>query len=103
MSAGSGQEIVGVALATSIVTDPVAPLKSAASVGVKLTERVWSLPACNTVPAAGVYVSMPGTDAVASSCVTERAVPKTIPAGLDQVIVGVALVTVKLPVALAAA
>ena len=59
------------------------------SVGVKVTERV-SVPAAGMLPAAGVYTNVPGTDAVALSCVEESVVPKVIFAGLFQVITGVA-------------
>ena|SRR5215468_3599274 len=47
-----------------------------------------------TVPAAGVYANVPGTDAVASSCVPLSAVPYVMSAGFAQVIVGVAFPTV---------
>jgi len=50
------------------------------------------------VPAAGVYVNVPGTLAVALSCVDDSAVPYTIPAGADQVRTGTAfVVTVSVP------
>jgi len=69
-------------------------------VGVKVACNVCPLPACKTVPAAGVYVNVPATLAVALSCVDESAVPYVIPAGADHVIVGEALATLSVPVAL---
>jgi len=72
----------------------------AVSVGVKDTERV-SVPAAGTVPAAGVYTNVPGTDAVALSWVALSAVPEEIAAGAGQVIVGVSLVTTSCTVAVA--
>jgi hypothetical protein len=44
------------------------------SVGVKVTESV-TVPADGTMPAAGVYTSVPGTDEVAFNWALERAVP----------------------------
>ena len=57
------------------------------SAGVKVTERV-SVPAAGILPGAGVYTSVPGTDAVAFNCVAESAVPCVMFAGLVHVITG---------------
>jgi len=43
-------------------------------VGVKVTDRAL-VPGVNTVPAAGLYTNVPGTDAVASSWVALSGVP----------------------------
>jgi len=48
---------VGVARFTVSVTPPEAPVKSAVSVGVKLTRSVWFCPAESTSPAAAVVPS----------------------------------------------
>ena len=45
------------------------------SVGVNVTVSVCAGPTESTVPAAGVYAKVPGTDAVAFSCVALNAVP----------------------------
>ena len=45
-------------------------------------------------PAAGVYTKLPGTEAVALSCVPLSAVPYVMSAGFAHVIIGVAFVTV---------
>jgi hypothetical protein len=66
--------VVLVALLTVIVVVSVAVVLSVVSVGVKVTESVC-VPAVSTVPAAGKYAKVPGTDAVASSCVLLSAVP----------------------------
>ena len=63
------------AFATESVTDFVAVAQFTLSVGVNVACNVCALPACSTVPAAGVYVNVPGTLAVALSCVDESAVP----------------------------
>ena len=44
------------------------------SVGVNVAESD-RLPACNTVPLAGLYTKAPGSFAVAFSCVGPKAVP----------------------------
>src|SRR4051812_645980 len=75
MSAGADQVIAGVAFSTLIATVFVAPLKFTASVGVKVTESVWPAPALSTLLAAGEYTNVPGTLAVALSCVAPSAVP----------------------------
>ena len=59
----------------------------------KVTERVWLFPRPRTVPAAGVYMKVPGIVVVASSCVPESGVPRVMSAGLAQVMTGVAWVT----------
>jgi hypothetical protein len=41
---------------------------------VNVTDNVWP-PAGRTVPAAGEYANVPGTDAVAFNCAAPRAVP----------------------------
>lgn len=69
------------------------------SVGVKVTESV-SVPAAGTVPTAGLYVKVPATDAVASNCVVDSAVPYEIAAGAAHVITGAAWVTFRLIVEL---
>src|ERR1700747_2318997 len=51
------------------------------------------MPAEGTVPAAGVYVRVPGTDEVAFSWAAERAVPYVMAAGVAQVITGATWVT----------
>jgi hypothetical protein len=64
---------------------------------VKRTERTCPGPEGKIVPAAGVYVKVPGTDAMASSCAGPRGVPEVMSAGSAQVIVGVAGLTVSVP------
>src|SRR5205085_752002 len=91
---------------TLIETSFVLPLKFAGSVGVNATCRFWPLPAPSTVPAAGVYTKLPGTGlplkvAVAFSCVPLSAVPYVMSAGFVQLIVGVALFTTRVAVAVA--
>jgi hypothetical protein len=49
-----------------------------------------------------VYTKLPGTFAVAFSCVAESAVPYVMPAGFAHVTVGVALSTVIVTVCVAA-
>ena len=63
-----------------------------AAVGVNVVDRVC-IPTVNTVPATGLYANVPGTLAVAFNCVPPSNVPWTTDAGLAHVIVGVALVT----------
>ena len=60
------------------------------SVGVKTTPSDWCWPGGSTVPAAGVYVKVPGTFAVALSWVAPSGVPSMTSAGLAQVMTGVA-------------
>jgi len=88
MAAGIAQVITGNPLLTISVTLAVAVVKSLASVGVNVTDRVCE-PAPSTVPAAGAYTKEPATLAIASSCVPLSAVPKLIAAGVAQVKVGV--------------
>ena len=52
------------------------------------------VPADRTVPTAGLYMKLPGTFAVASSCVALSAVPVAMAAGAVQVIAGAAWLTV---------
>jgi hypothetical protein len=54
------------------------------------------------VPIAGLYMKLPGTFAVAFSCVALRAVPVAMVPGAAQVITGVAWLTVICAVAVAA-
>jgi hypothetical protein len=61
---------------------------------VNVTDNVCAAPVDSTVPAAGVYANVPGTDAVAFNWEAPSGVPKVMPAGGTHVIVGVALVTV---------
>src|SRR5712691_4284307 len=72
---GAFQVIAGVPFATSIDTLVAAVLYVAPSVGVKTTESVCPLPAGSTLPTSGVYASVPGTFAVAFSCVPSSTVP----------------------------
>src|SRR5690242_15270768 len=65
-----------------------------------VVDKVW-LPALRTVPEAGVYTNVPGTDAVAFSCVLLKGVPYVIAEGVAHVIVGVACWTVTLNVEVA--
>ena len=58
------------------------------------------MPAAGTDPAAGMYVKVPATEAVASNCVTESAVPAAMLAGDDHVMTGTAWVTFRLVVEL---
>jgi hypothetical protein len=88
MAAGIAQVITGNPLLTISATLAVAVVKSFASVGVNVTDRVCE-PAPRTVPAVGAYTKEPATLAVASSCVRLSAVPKLIAAGVAQVKVGV--------------
>ena len=67
-----------------------------------VTDSVCPAPAVNTTPAAGVYTNVPGTLAVAFSCVALSAVPYAIAVSVGHVIVGVALSTVMSTVAVAA-
>jgi len=60
------------------------------------------VPAGRTVPAAGLYIKLPGTFAVAFSCVVLRAVPVAIEAGAAHVIAGVAWLTASCAEAVAA-
>jgi hypothetical protein len=60
---------------------------------VKATERTWPDPVGRTVPEGGVYVKVPGTEAVASSWAGPSGVPEVRSAGLGQVIDGVAFKT----------
>ena len=60
------------------------------------------VPAARTAPTAGLYMKVPGTFAVASNCVALRAVPGAMAAGVAQVIVGVAWLTVSCTEAVAA-
>ena len=103
MAVGVGQVMVGVVFGAAFTVNPtllVAVLKSVVSVGVNVTDSVW-LPAPGVVPAEGLYAKLPAVLAVASSCVALSAVPLVIAAGVGQLIVGVALLTVSatLPVA----
>ena len=66
----------------------------AVSVGVNVAVKVW-VPALGVVPLAGLYAIVPATLPVALSCVAESTVPKVIVLGVAQVIVGVALFTVR--------
>ena len=100
IGASAGHVIFGVALFTVNVLVAVAVVKSAVSVGVKVTESV-TVPALGIVPAAGVYWKVPGVDAVASNCVALKAVPAVIGASAGHVIFGVALFTVNVLVAVA--
>ena len=83
---------VGVAFVTESVTLAVAIVKLVASLGVKITDRVCE-PVGSTVPEAGVYANVPGTLAVALSCVSLSAVAYVIAAGVDQLIDGVLAAT----------
>src|SRR5882762_9599746 len=58
------------------------------SLGVKVAMSFWPLPAFRTVPAGGAYANVPGTFAVAFSCVPLSGVPYTSGAGLLQLITG---------------
>ena len=62
------------------------------SPGVKVVTR-FAVSAGSTVPATGLYTNVPATFAVASSCVLLRGVPCVMAAGVAQVIVGVAWLT----------
>ena len=61
--------------------------------GVKVTFRVL-LPTGRIVPTAGLYAKVPGTLAVAFSCVELRGVPDAMGAGVGHVTAGLALLTV---------
>src|SRR4030081_1098412 len=93
MSAGGGQGIVGGAFSTLSAAARGAGRELAASVGVNATESVCAAPALSTVPATGEYTNVPGTLAVAFSCVALSAVPNVMSAGAAHVIVGVAFST----------
>jgi len=76
IATGVGHVIIGVAWLT--VTHHGCCRRrviGAPSVGVKVTDKVWPAPAFRTIPAAGVYANVPGTLAVALSCVALSAVP----------------------------
>src|SRR6185436_11445082 len=94
MSAGVAQVMTGVAFRTSIATVFVAIVKFAASVGVKVTDSVCAAPAFRIVPASGLSTNVPGTLAVAFSCVALSAVPYVMSAGTVQLIVVLAFSTV---------
>src|SRR6266446_5138368 len=98
MSTGAGQMMVDAAFVTFTVAVAVAPVKFTASLGVKVTESVCD-PAVSTAPAAGEYVNVPGTLAVALSCVPSIAAPYTMATGAGQVMVDAALVTLTVAVA----
>src|ERR671923_79857 len=100
MSAGVAHVIVGVPFSTVRLTVAVAPVKFTASIGVKVTDSNCR-PALSTVPAAGVYVNVPGTLLVAFSCVPLNGVPYVISAGVGQVMVAVALTMFSITVAVA--
>src|SRR3954466_12848589 len=101
MSATVGHVIAGVAFSTLIVTVFVAVVKFTASVGVNVTDSVWFAPAFSTLLEAGEYTKLPGTLAVALSCVALRAVPYAMSAGVDHVIVTADLLTLIVVVAVA--
>jgi hypothetical protein len=63
------------------------------SVGVKVTLRLCPCPGSKTVPAGGVQVNVPATEAVAPSGSVPRSVPEMISEELAQVIVGFACKT----------
>jgi hypothetical protein len=69
-------------------------------VGVNVTLSVCC-PTPGTVPLAGEYAKVPATVEVAFSCVALSAVPYGMAAGVAQVIVGVALFTVSVTLAVA--
>ena len=71
------------------------------SVGENTAVSCW-VPAAKTAPAAGLYMKLPGTLAVASNCVALSAVPAAMGAGVAQVIVGAAWLTVSCTEAVAA-
>src|SRR5260370_35538820 len=54
------------------------------SSGVKVTDKVWPLPALRTVPEVGIYAKLPDTEAVALNWVPLSAVPYTMSAGVLQ-------------------
>ena len=75
MAAGRDHVMAGVAFRMLTKTLALVSLYVAASLGVKVTESLWALPAGSTVPSAGEYVNVPDTPAVAFSCVAPSAVP----------------------------
>lgn len=101
MAPGAAQEIVGDPLVTVSTTVAASVLKFVVSDGVKVTESVCG-PDKSIVPAAGVYRSVPGKLDEASSCEALSDVPYAIPAGVAQVIVGLALLTVSATLVVAA-
>ena len=102
MSAGVGQVIGGVAFVTVISTRRRRRGVVRASVGVNVTASVWPAAGASTVPAAGAYTNVPGTFAVAFSCVAleRRAVDDAGRRGL-QLIVGVVRVPATVTVVVA--
>ena len=74
MACGVAHVTDGIACETVKATVDVAELKSAVSVGVKVTDNGWD-PAFKTAPDAGVYANVPAVFALAFSCVLDRAVP----------------------------
>jgi hypothetical protein len=56
-------------------TDADADVYLVGSAGANVVDNVWADPALSRVPAAGVYVNVPATDAVAFSCESLNAVP----------------------------
>src|SRR5262245_49263211 len=71
-----GSGMVGVAGGSTVrATDVVAALKFTESAGVNVTDNNCAGPAYSTVPACGEYTNVPGTEAVALSCVALNAVP----------------------------
>jgi hypothetical protein len=73
---------------TANVTVAVIVSKWIVSVGTKTTDTVCG-PGHNKVPAAMLYLNVPGTFAVAFSCASPSRVPYEIAAGVGQVITGV--------------
>ena len=66
-----------------------------------MTDRLCVPCVASTVPSAGEYVNVPGTVAVASSCVADSDDPTVIAAGVGHVITGVAWFTTRETVAVA--
>jgi hypothetical protein len=99
IGAGDAQVRTGVTLPTVRFTLAVAGAKSVVLVGLKVTESV-SVPAAGTDPAGGRYVKVPATEAVASNCVADSAVPYAIDAAAAHVITGTAWVMFRLIVEL---
>jgi hypothetical protein len=71
---GFGHTITGVPFVTTRFTVAVAVVYAFVSVGVNINVRTF-VPRFSVAPAAGLYVNVPGTDAVAFNCAGLSAVP----------------------------
>ena len=101
MGAGAGHVTTGAARVMLMNTMRLAGRKFVGLSGVNCTRSGWALVTRNTVPAGGTNWNEPEAFTVAFSCAAESAVPWTMDAGFDQVMVGVAGATVMLTLCVA--